>query len=290
MNRPDFIIIGAMKSATTTLHKQLMAQRAVFMAEPKEPNFFSDDDVYALGEMWYSNLFDGAGDSLVIGESSTHYAKLPRYPNAAQRAHAYAPNAKLIYMMRHPVDRLVSHYIHNWSMGFVGKHVSLEEALLDYENFVTYGKFSLQLEPWFELFGRANVLPVFFDRLMHHSQSELQRVCSFIGYPGIPKWVGGRDAENASMLRLRRFPMYPMLIESKPAIWARSFIPRKLREFVKSRLRMPSRPDLTSATRARLEDSFNEDLAVISEWVGVDINCSNFKEVTRNRVLDWVER
>jgi hypothetical protein len=265
-----------------------MAQRGIFTVEPKEPNFFSNDEVYELGEMWYSNLFDGVGESTVCGEASTHYTKLPRYPDAAKRAHAYAPNAKLIYVMRHPVDRLVSHYIHNWSMGFIGRHVSLEDALQDYDNFVTYSQYSLQLKPWFELFGQANVLPVFFDRLMNHSDSELSRICSFIGYSGDPKWVGGGAAENASMLRLRRFPMYPLVIESKPAVWARSFIPKRLREFVKSKLRMPSRPELTSATRAKLEHAFDEDLAVIGEWLGAKINCDNFKSVTRDKSLEWI--
>ena len=57
IHRPDFIVIGAMKSATTTLHEQLARQPGVFMSRPKEPNFFSDDAIYARGWGWYSSLF-----------------------------------------------------------------------------------------------------------------------------------------------------------------------------------------------------------------------------------------
>ena len=57
---PHFLVIGAMKSATSTLHNQLAAQPGIFMSTPKEPNFFSDDTVYAQGLAWYHGLFSGA--------------------------------------------------------------------------------------------------------------------------------------------------------------------------------------------------------------------------------------
>ena len=57
IHRPDFIVIGAMKSATTTLHEQLARQPGFAMSRLKEPNFFSDDDMYARGWGWYSSLF-----------------------------------------------------------------------------------------------------------------------------------------------------------------------------------------------------------------------------------------
>ena len=58
--RPDFMVIGAMKCATSTLHEQLARQPGLFMSTPKEPNFFSDDDVHARGMAWYEALFADA--------------------------------------------------------------------------------------------------------------------------------------------------------------------------------------------------------------------------------------
>ena len=55
---PDFIIIGAMKCMTSTLHEQLAAQPGIQMSMPKEPCYFSDDAVYARGPEWYASLFD----------------------------------------------------------------------------------------------------------------------------------------------------------------------------------------------------------------------------------------
>jgi hypothetical protein len=88
MSRPDFLIIGAMKSGTSTLAAQLSEQAGIFMTTPKEPNFFSDDDVYAQGLPWYAALFDAAEPGDIKGEASTHYTKRPTYPETLARAQA----------------------------------------------------------------------------------------------------------------------------------------------------------------------------------------------------------
>src|SRR5262249_60849256 len=98
IHRPDFIVIGAMKSATTTLHEQLARQSGIFMTRPKEPNFFSDDEVRARGWAWYGSLFRPAGAGDLRGESSTHYTKLPTYPRAVERMVRDLPRLKLIYV------------------------------------------------------------------------------------------------------------------------------------------------------------------------------------------------
>src|SRR5271167_2267183 len=101
IHRPDFVVIGAMKSATTTLHEQLARQPGFFMSRPKEPSFFSDDRVHARGWAWYSSLFRLAKPRDLRGESSTHYTKLPTHPRTVERMVRHLPRLKLIYVMRH---------------------------------------------------------------------------------------------------------------------------------------------------------------------------------------------
>ena len=80
IHRPDFIVIGAMKSATTTLHEQLARQPGFFMSRPKEPNFFSDDPIYARGWAGIPRCSGQPRPGDLRGESSTHYTKLPTIP------------------------------------------------------------------------------------------------------------------------------------------------------------------------------------------------------------------
>ena len=284
---PDFAIIGAMKSATSTLHEQLAGQPGIFMCTPKEPNFFSDADQYAKGMAWYSGLFSGAPEGSLMGEASTHYSKLPTYPDVVQRLKEHLPNTRFVYVMRHPVDRLVSHYIHEWSTGVY--RCSIEKAIDRYPELVAYGCYSMQLEPYFKAFGRDAVLPVFFDRLLKEPQAELERICRFIGYQGQPVWIDDLKPDNVSSERIRRFPGYSLLVEFGPAVWLRRhFIPQALRDAVKTKLRMQKRPALDMNARTRLEVEFDRDLVELGEWLGTDIDCKNFKQKTSAESLNWV--
>ncbi len=285
---PHFIIIGAMKAATSSLQEQLVRQPDIFMSDPKEPNYFSDDDQYAKGDDWYSGLFAGAPNGCLLGEASTHYTKLHTHPHTVERLQKRLPHARFIYVMRHPVDRLISHYIHEWSMGVYRS--SIDNAIEQYRELIVYGQYALQLEPYFEAFGCDAVLPVFFDRLVHDSQSELERICKFIGYEGAPQWSEEQEPSNVSSMRIRRFPLYALLVDSGLATWLRRrLIPQSLRDAVKARLRMQGRPELSKETRTSLEKVFDEDLQRLGEWLGVELNCRNYKEVTALNSLNWVE-
>src|SRR5262245_50888304 len=126
MPLPHFLIIGAMKAATSTLYDQLRQQPGIFLPELKEPNFFSDDASYARGIDWYCGLFAEACPGDLIGEASTHYTKLPTHPATISRMQEVLETPRLIYVMRHPVDRLISQYMHQKSEGEI--RCGLEEA------------------------------------------------------------------------------------------------------------------------------------------------------------------
>ena len=285
--RPDFVIIGAMKSATTTLQEQLVQQPGIFMCDLKEPNFFSDDEQFRKGLVWYAKLFSGAPAGDLLGEASTHYTKLPVHPHTVARMREHLPNARLVYVMRHPVDRLISHYIHEWSMGNID--CGIDEAVSRHREMVAYGQYSVQLAPFFDAFGREAVLPVFFDRLIREPQAELERVCRFIGYRGTPLWVQDLKPSNISSERVRRFPLFGLLVDSAPATWLRRvLIPQDWRDWVKARLSMRQRPVLSQEVRTALEVEFDRDLARLGEWLGTPLSCNNFKQVTVDRELNWI--
>jgi hypothetical protein len=286
MKGPDFIIIGAMKSATSSLHVQLASHPGIFVSEPKEPNFFSDDDQYRRGADWYLSLFADAREGDLCGESSTHYAKLPDYPETIPRMKALLPDVRLIYVMRHPVDRLISHYIHQWTENVI--RCDINDALDRYPELINYSRYSYQLEPYFEVYGKLSVLPVFFAAVKQQPQRELERIARFIGYRGPVTWNEDLGAQNVSAERLRHFRGYRLIVDSPPmAFLRRTLVPQSVRDMVKARLTVKQRPALEASNVARLEVIFDEDLQALSEWLDVDLSCKNFTKKTAGDHLQW---
>ena len=285
---PDFIVIGAMKCATTTLHEQLARQPGLFMSRPKEPNYFSDDDIFARGQGWYSSLFDGANPADLCGESSTHYTKLPTYPRTVERMARALPRAKLIYVMRHPIDRLLSHYVHEVTVGRTS--APLPRAIKEIPELVDYGRYAMQLGPFLEVFGPAAVLPVFFRRLVFHPQEELERICRFVGYAERPRWDLGLKPQNVGSERLRKSLLREVLVTA-PVLTQirRRIIPKPWTEPLKSFwAARTERPDLTPDLEARLRDLFDEDLARLGGWLGVGLDCEHFREAAAHGPHEWV--
>ena len=106
--KANLFIIGAMKAGTTTLHYLLDRHPDIFMSLEKEPQVFSSKPLAS-----YDDIFEGYDKQKYMGESSTAYTKLPDEPNIAKQIYDYNPDAKLIYLIREPMARAVSHYRHN---------------------------------------------------------------------------------------------------------------------------------------------------------------------------------
>lgn len=287
-NCPDFIIIGAMKCATSSLHEQLALQPGIFMTELKEPNFFSNDEQYAKGMEWYLSHFAPAKPDDICGESSTHYTKLPTYPQTIARLRQHFPNVKLIYVMRHPIDRLISQYIHEWTEKVIS--VNINQAVNEYPELIAYSQYSMQLKPYFETFGKERVLPVFFERMIAHPQAELERICQFIGYKGKPVWDEQLNAQNISTERMRKSAWRDFLVEA-PGLkqLRRWFIPKSFRTWVRSLWMMKKKPELEPQQIEKLQVIFDQDLAILGSWLGISLNCKNFKTVVKNEPKNWVE-
>ena len=272
---PDFLVIGAMKSATSTLHEQLARQSGVFMSEPKEPCYFSDDPVYARGEAWYRNLFAAAAPDDLCGESSTHYTKLPTFPNTVGRIAAAFPDPHLVYVMRHPVDRMISHYLHARSFGQGPDDIVA--AIDEIPELVDYSRYGYQLRPFVEAFGSDRIHLMFFEELKTAPQRPFRALGEFLGACNSFEWVDLPPA-NVSAERLRLTPrQYRLMHNPSLTRIRRRLVPKPLRQYVARRLTLGSeRPMLPETVRADLVRRFAEDLAELSALVGREMSCASF--------------
>jgi Sulfotransferase domain len=110
---PNLIVAGAGKSGTTSLHLYLDQHPDIEMTSVKEPHFFSDDEHYATGPEFYADLFSSAAaNARYRGESSTGYMIFPGVP---KRICTTVPECRLVFLLRNPIDRAISHY--RWLVG-----------------------------------------------------------------------------------------------------------------------------------------------------------------------------
>lgn len=260
MSRPDFIIIGAMKTGTTTLYEQLVRQPGIFMTTPKEPNFFSDDDVYAKGLGWYGSLFDGAGPGDLRGEASTHYTKLPTYPQTVSRLAAAVKRPRLIYVLRNPIDRAVSQYMHEASQGTVKG--SFDEALKTRSEILDYGRYSMQIAPYIDAFGAGAIHLTSLELLKTQPEEELRQIGAFIGAAGPLEWHDTLAPQNTGGERFRPLPFHGLLVRNPIArALRRNLVPKALRQRVKDARSFSQKPEPSAQSLAKMEALYAEDFA-----------------------------
>ena len=285
--RPDFIVIGAMKSATTTLHEQLARQPGLFMSRPKEPNFFSDDAIYARGLPWYLSLFQAAAGAALRGESSTHYFEAADLPPDSRTAGAGPARGKDRLCDALPIDRLVSHYVHERSLESVpegiDRAIDLAPGLADYGLYSMHcGRTSTRTGPRMCCRFSSDGWCSSPRRSWSGSASSL---ATWAGSTGTPRCGPRTSAASGSA----RAALREMLVQAPPlTAIRRRLAPRLLTEHVKLHWRIKGeRIDLCSDIRNRLFDCFDPDLEQLGSWLGVGLNCANFADTTEARPYNW---
>jgi len=175
------IILGAMKAGTTQLFHTLAAHPEVIGSALKEPNFFINHPYggnWWRGGDWYQSLF--RNDPGLRLEASTAYTKDHLDDQAALRIRMLCPDVKLIYLVRDPVDRAVSHYLHNVTEG--RERSPIQEALLDPESaYNTVGLYYRQLTPYLRLFPSSQILVVQAELLWQAPELTLAEILRFLG-------------------------------------------------------------------------------------------------------------
>jgi hypothetical protein len=201
---PDFVIIGGQRCGTTSLYNYLVQHPAVSPAFMKETHFF--DNHYHRGVNWYRAFFplerQKAAGPMLTGESSPYYLF---YPHAPERLKRTIPDARLIALLRNPVERAYSHYHHEVSMGL--EPLSFEDALereesefpreaekvqqdesyrsffLQNHTYLSRGVYVDQLQRWTRFFDTQQLLVLKSEEFYLDPEATLGQVCGFLGLP-----------------------------------------------------------------------------------------------------------
>jgi len=175
---PNFIIIGTMKGGTTALYYYMASHPDIEPSSIKETNYFSKN--YDNGLDWYSSLFKT--DRKYAFEASPSYTKRNRFPDTPGRIHSLLPDIKLIYLLRDPIDRIVSEYSHNYAQGRESRPFS--EAVLNTnrrKKYIQTSSYYFQAEGYMEYFDRSQLLLVESEQLQENPQKVLVEISDFLG-------------------------------------------------------------------------------------------------------------
>ena len=182
----DFIIVGAQKCGTTSLHRYMSTHPSIWMPEQKEIGFFYYDNLYSQGPERYSMFFGAAPVESVVGEASPQYM----YDElCAQRISKHLPQVKLIFCLRNPLDRALSHYKMNYRRGLEKR--SFNQVVSDWAQgirsmdpelrYIELGEYGRLVGHFLKFYPLDDVLIINSRNLKFNKRSTMEKVCSFLG-------------------------------------------------------------------------------------------------------------
>lgn len=267
---PNFLIIGAMRSGTSSLAHYLRGHPDVFMSRNKELHFFTDrfDD----GIEWYRHQFQGSVGFTAVGEATPTYMY---DPVAVERMSAVLPDAKLVAVLRNPVDRAYSHYWHQVAKGrehaSFGDAVSAEAGRLEGKTgmqrrawaYLDKGRYLDQLRGVCAVFPREALHVALFEDLRDRPADTFASICEFLGVES--------DRRPRSLGRVVVNPYIRVRSE-----WVRERtrkLPKRLRDVV-GHFNAPraAYPPMDAATRSTLTQYFEAEHEELAAWLGRDLS------------------
>lgn len=237
MRLPDFLIIGAMKAGTTSLYRDLLTNPRIYFPADKEPESLSRPDIESeAGLRAYGALFAGAAADQICGEASTGYTRLPETPGVAERARrVLGPGARIIYLVREPVARTISHHHHDFSYGRVDADVN--RVIRERPTYLDTSRYAMQVSPWLEAFGRDRVRIIRFEDYIADRPGVTAAISEFIGVEPRPDLVeAGRVFNRAADRRRLAGPFAAVQRSSVYRRMVRPLLPIRLKDRLRDSL------------------------------------------------------
>jgi hypothetical protein len=288
---PNLLVIGAAKCGTSSLHYYLGLHPEVQMSQPKELQFLiSDEDLDSIsaaaserelsllrersnaarGTDWYRGFFEP--DAPIRGESSVAYG-FPWYGGVAERAAELVPDAKLIYLVRDPLDRAISHYL---QYADLREWRPLDDALSSPGNpYVRCSLYASVLDPFLRHFPRSAIHVVEQRHLREARRQTMAGIFSFLGVdpafwsPEMETMRNLADAKGTAFRMAERLRAGPA---GAPLRRLPTGLKLRLERLLARSSSSDRRPAPAPETRARLESAFDGDISQLEELTGWNLD------------------
>jgi len=260
---PKFIIIGAMKGGTTSLYHYLASHPATQGSSKKETDFFKTPEDFARGIDWYQQFW--RNDAEFAFEASPNYTKRHVFPGVPERMHSVLPDIKLIYLLRDPIKRIVSHYTHNCAKRRESR--PLAEVLKEPNNhYLLSSKYYFQLQAFLDHYSPDQILVLQSEALQKRTAEVVRQVLDFLELP---------DECPQSILEKRFHSSQGQGISSAAELWLKDRVTNRHLRTAISLFGLPfqraiKKPVLTPADLEQVQTELNPDLEKLREFTGDD--------------------
>lgn len=189
--KPNLFIIGAMKSGTHLLHEALNCHHSIIMSAIKEPSYFVEpsqlrtlqlqlwNQGYCDNKKRYTQLFVSTGNEIYAGESSVYYTHLPLATGVAERIKRFNPDARLLYIMRDPIERTISHYWHR--VVHNDEYRPLQQAIEEDNRYRDVSYYAMQLTPFLTLFDRSQLKTFTLEEFIENHCDACNSIFNWLG-------------------------------------------------------------------------------------------------------------
>lgn len=278
MTLPTFLVIGAQKAGTTSLYLYLKQHPQVFMSRLKEPDFFVAERGWGRGLEWYESLFRSADGIEAVGEASTAYSMYPRYQDVPRRISQVLPDVRLIYLVRDPIERIRSDYLHHVyppprARSMTPERRPIHEALVADRSFIEASCYAMQIEQYLEHFPRDRLLVIASEDLKERRYATVRRVCAFVGVD--QEWTSPVLGEEYNRTARGSRALDRKIRQSRPARKIAAAAPRAIKRLgatVLTKRIDPAGAFISDELRRSLEDQLRDDVRRLREYLGEDFD------------------
>ena len=275
-----FFIVGAPKAGTTSLFHYLNTHPEIKMSSAKEPNYFSDKELFDQGLYYgtsridtlqkYNSLFSGRKKEKLMGESSVSYLY---YSEVPKRIKVYNTDSKIIVMLRNPVDRAFSHYLMDYRLGLTSESFESEfnkKIGLKFQQYFLLGNYSSQVKRYIDVFGRENIHFIWYSDFKKNTSLELEKVFDFLSL-NTNYCIDFNKVHNSFSM-----PKNNIVRKIYSIIWLRkvlvSLIPSTFISLIKSILfNKGNKPKISVEVRNSVSLYFEKDIEILEKLLSINL-------------------